>query len=283
MARNQSGGLRKIIFGLFLVAFCGFAIFTDIVVRDLNKTADSAVLVSRDGTPANWSFTGSDKFMELSFEGEAMADSTVQYTSSVRNLTDSTIKITHIASYLETADYSGFVDFGDATIEYSYEPEKSDSWQKVAISEPANSMDGFKLETPVKVAPKSEAAGQVYFRYRVSAKGSDEISDNFVVLATDRGGTAVKAERVITVATNTSSETVATTNGDGSDTEKSYAKPLGVTSASDDAEVIDSVVNTAGTIVTPLTLNSLAILFGIAGVFAISFIAYLALGKRKNN
>ena len=283
MAKNKSGSLRKIVFILLLAAFCGFVILSDVVIRNLNQTIDDTVLVARDGTPATWNFATNKTLAELSLEGKALSDDFIQYTSSVENLTDSTIKITHLASYLETKQGSGFINFNGNTIEYSYDPSDKNSWQEVAISEPANSTDGFKLSSAIKIPPVGSDENRVYFRYKVSSEGNDEISDNFVVLVADKGGTASKFVNTITLATAVVPETVAISNdkNPSSDTDQSYAKPLGVNSTVANTDIVDSVVETTGNLANTLTSNSILILMAILGVFAICFISYLALTKQN--
>ncbi len=283
MAKNKSGNFRKIIFTLLLVAFCGFAVLSDVIIKNLNQSIDGAVLVARDGTPANWNFATNEKLAKLSLEGKALTEDFMQYTSSVTNLTDSTIKVTHLASYLETAENNGFIEFNDSTIEYSYDPSDNNSWQKISISKPANSIDGFKLSSAIKVSPSGNEDSCVYFRYKVSSKGSEEISDNFVVLATDKGGTASKFVNTLTLATKVTSETVATSDNknSSSDTEASYVKPLGVNSTVADTDIVNSVAKTTGNLATPFISNGITILLVTLGVFAICFLGYLALGTRR--
>ncbi|MDO5481279.1 MAG: hypothetical protein Q4F60_02970 [Candidatus Saccharibacteria bacterium] len=285
MTKTKSSGFRNIIFILLLAAFCGFAILSDVIIKDLNQSIDDAVLVARDGTPASWSFTTNDKLAKLSLEGKALTSDFIQYTSSVANLTDSTIQITHLASYLETGNYSGFVNFGGNAIEYSYDISDNDSWKKIPISSPANSTDGFKLSSVVKVPPINSGENRVYFRYKVSSSGSDEISDNFAILVTDKGGTASKFTNTVTLATRVTPEVVAISDDDktpSSDTEESYAKPLGVNSTVADTTTINSVVATTGSLATPFVSDSIKILLATLGVFAICFVGYLALNKKTS-
>ena len=283
MEKNNSGSLKKITFILLLVAFCGFAILSDLIVRNLNQTIDSTVLVAQDGTPATWDSSESNGSVNLSLEGRAMTDDFIQYTSSVANLTNNTIKITHLSSYAKTGKGSGFINFSGDTIEYSYDPSDNDSWQEVSVSEPANSADGFKLSSAIKVAPLNNEKNHVYFRYKISSEGSDEISDNFAILATDRSGAESKFVNTVTLATEVVPETIAIFDDENpsSDTDESYTKPLGVNSTVADTNVVDSVVATTGDLATPLVSNSVTILMSILGVFTVCFIGYLVLSRRK--
>lgn len=95
----------------------------------------------------------------------------ISFNSSITNRDpDSPLDIERIAAYIneetdagETSD--GFLPLSEKTLFYTATPEDEDSWKPVALSAPDNSMDGFKLETPLRLTASGSEGDTLYFRY----------------------------------------------------------------------------------------------------------------------
>lgn len=94
----------------------------------------------------------------------------VQFISSISNRDpESPLNIERIAAYINetttTDQSSGFLPLSSQTLFYTTNPDDNDSWQPVEISAPDNSMNGFKLVTPLQLSKAGTAGDTLYFRY----------------------------------------------------------------------------------------------------------------------
>lgn len=95
----------------------------------------------------------------------------ISFNSSITNRDpDSPLDIERIAAYIneetdagETSD--GFLPLSEKTLFYTATLEDEGSWKPVVLSAPDNSMDGFKLETPLRLAASGSEGDTLYFRY----------------------------------------------------------------------------------------------------------------------
>ena len=94
----------------------------------------------------------------------------IEFVSSISNRDpESPLNIERIAAYIEesatTENLSGFLPLSSKTLFYSTNPDDPDSWQPVEISAPENSINGFKLKTPLQLAKAGTTGDTLYFRY----------------------------------------------------------------------------------------------------------------------
>lgn len=94
----------------------------------------------------------------------------VEFVSSITNRDpDNILNIERIAAYIEekteAKTSTGFLPLSSKTLFYSTTPDDKDSWQPVEISAPDNSINGFKLTTPLQLSPAGTANDTLYFRY----------------------------------------------------------------------------------------------------------------------
>lgn len=95
----------------------------------------------------------------------------ISFNSSITNRDpDSPLYIERIAAYIDEETSrgetsNGFLPLSEKTLFYTATPEDEDSWKPVVLSAPENSMDGFKLETPLKLAASGSEGDTLYFRY----------------------------------------------------------------------------------------------------------------------
>lgn len=94
----------------------------------------------------------------------------VEFVSSISNRDpESTLNIERIAAYIEesatTENLSGYLPLSSKTLFYSTNPDDPDSWLPVEISAPENSLNGFKLKTPLQLSKAGTTGDTLYFRY----------------------------------------------------------------------------------------------------------------------
>lgn len=95
----------------------------------------------------------------------------IKFTSSITNRDlENPLNIERIAAYIDEVtdageQSSGFLPLSSKTLYYSSTPADETSWQPVELSAPDNSMNGFKLATPLQLAPNGEVGDTLYFRY----------------------------------------------------------------------------------------------------------------------
>ncbi len=95
----------------------------------------------------------------------------IGFNSSITNRDpEHPLDIERIAAYIEDSTdagdtSTGFLPLSATTLYYTANPEDKDSWQPVEISAPDNTMDGFKLSTPLRLAPSGTTGDTLYFRY----------------------------------------------------------------------------------------------------------------------
>lgn len=96
----------------------------------------------------------------------------VQFISSITNRDpEHPLDIERISAYIEevsdvsTDKRAGFLPLSSETLYYTATPGDADSWQPVDISAPENSMNGFKLAVPLRLAQSGMIGDTLYFRY----------------------------------------------------------------------------------------------------------------------
>lgn len=94
----------------------------------------------------------------------------IQFISSISNRDpENPLNIERIAAYIEenadSTSNSGFLPLSSQTLFYSTNPDDNDSWLPVEISAPDNSINGFKLQTPLQLAKAGTTGDTLYFRY----------------------------------------------------------------------------------------------------------------------
>lgn len=219
----------------------------------------------------------------------------VQYNSYVKNNSTTPRYVTHISSYLTSTDsgHNGFVPLSEATIEYTYTPDNQDSWQRLAISAPANNPDGFKLANSLYLSTMNEPMNTVYFRYNVSAKDTpaDELSSQLAFLVSEDGKDQLSvasstiaygpdpsgAEESVIAAVD---ESPSTTDPLSEDLESATAKPLGVVSYLSNTDFIYGTINNASTPQSfPIMTQALLVL--LISVFAAALILYIPMRRKQ--
>ncbi len=94
----------------------------------------------------------------------------IQFISSISNRDpENPLNIERIAAYIEestsTNSNSGFLPLSSKTLFYSTNPEDNSSWQPIELSAPDNSLNGFKLATPIQLSKAGTTGDTLYFRY----------------------------------------------------------------------------------------------------------------------
>ncbi len=119
----------------------------------------------------------------------------VQFISSISNRDpENPLNVERIAAYIEdktnSDTNSGFLPLSSKTLFYTTNPNDSDSWQPVDISGPENSMDGFKLTTPLQLSKAGTTGDTLYFRYFGESSDLNGSMSSTVSYYTSINGTA---------------------------------------------------------------------------------------------
>jgi fibro-slime domain-containing protein len=94
----------------------------------------------------------------------------IEYNASLTNRdTINNLDLTHLASHLSDDETeAGFLPLCYKSLFYTATPDDEDSWKPLALSMPSNTEQGFKLDTPLTLAPHGTSGDTMYFRYYVA-------------------------------------------------------------------------------------------------------------------
>lgn len=122
-------------------------------------------------TNMNWPISA-DSDLDTTVAGriENTNSNLIQFVSSISNRDpENPLNIERIAAYIEESNtsqnISGFLPLSSKTLYYSTNPDDNDSWLPVEISAPENSLNGFKLQTPLQLSKAGTTGDTLYFRY----------------------------------------------------------------------------------------------------------------------
>ncbi len=132
----------------------------------------------RNTSEANTLITVSDMEWLISasanIEEEVIENKLVQYTASLENRNDTnSVTVEKVAAHLSDGQKTGFIPLNSTTLSSSQNPASSTSWESTAISLPATSDDGFKLDQPITLAPSGEPGDTAYVRFYVAPEAND--------------------------------------------------------------------------------------------------------------
>lgn len=120
----------------------------------------------------------------------------IEFNSSIRNRDPGTsLDIERIAAHIDEETSagetsSGFLPLSAKTLFYSATPEDEDSWQPVEISAPSGTAEGFKLATPLRLAPAGMTGDTLYFRYFGETMGLEGRMSSVIGYYTSANGNA---------------------------------------------------------------------------------------------
>ncbi len=279
--------INKISLVVIPTCFIVFATLVGFVVNHISSSvANTSAVLNRSGVPLKWSSSitpATDLVSGVSAKLVNYNEYFVQYTPYLKNAGSSGHYLTHIASYLTTTsgDGHGFVPLGDSTIEYTYTPDQSDSWQHLAVSSPSNTSEGFKLTSPLYLAPDGTPMNTIYFRYGISAdtSHSEYLNHQVSFLVTDesRANTTLSTTQTILAYEPTDSSTDSViANLDPSEDDQT-TKPLGVVDFVSNTAIIPSVqtVDTDPAQASAV-VSSQAIMIIAISVFCSAMLLYIA-------
>lgn len=265
------------------------AVSVTVIVGNIKTSiANTSAILNNSGVPLAWSNSidlARDLVAGVSAELVNYDDYFVQYNPYLKNSGSSGHYLTHLASYLDTTsgDGHGFIPLDESTIEYTYTPEDSDSWTHLSVSAPANTLDGFKLSTPLYLGPDGTPMSTIYFRYGVSTdtSHSDRLTDAVSFLVSDESNTSealsVTRTALAYEASTSSDDSVVATIDSSNDSEGTVTKPLGVVSYVSNTDIIASV-HTADTDSSnnSAVVYSQALLIVIMSIFCSATLLYVA-------
>lgn len=111
---------------------------------------------------------------QATIDDELIDNKLVQYTASVKNCdTTNAITLEKISAHIVEDEKAGFVPLTGETLLYSNNPSSLTSWENLPISLPASSDDGFRLETPIALAPAGQSGDTAYVRFYAAPEAND--------------------------------------------------------------------------------------------------------------
>lgn len=274
------------------VAFILCAILVAFIVYNIKTSvANTSAVLNDSGVPLSWSNSvepAKDLVAGVSAEMVSYDDYFVQYNPYLKNSGHDGHYLTHIASYLDTTsgDGHGFIPLSESTIEYTYTPDDSGSWTHLAVSGPSNTLDGFKLSTPLYLGPDGTPMSTIYFRYGVSAdtSHSDHLTDAVSFLVMDESKTtkslSVTKTALAYEASDSSDDPIIAAVDPSNDSEGTATKPLGAVSYVSNTDIIASV-HTADTDSSdsPTIISSQALMIILISVFCSAILLYIPLRR----
>ncbi len=291
-----------------LIAFVGI---TAITVAGIHDELSENVVVSSSGIPKTWSKMPISSDAVVSLDASAN-DSLVQYTITISNTrSDSSLYLTNLASYLEETHGTnvGFLPLAENTVEYTYNPGDTDSWQALRISDPGNGRQDFRLNNNLEIGSTRSVNNTLYVRYQVAASLNEDILDDKVAVILNDGGsfnTIATASASVAVQSNDSAypqviaeesvgtptrevfnelaeepadskvETIAA-NTDSVDS--AYANPLGVHTSSTELQTLVSTAETVNSVDGDFVNATSMTLISILAVFSVAFIGYIVISR----
>lgn len=274
------------------IAFILCAVLVAFIVNNIKiSIANSPAILNESGIPLSWNNSidpAKDLVSGVSAELVNYDNHFVQYNPYLKNTGPNGHYLTHLASYLDTTsgDGHGFIPLNESTVEYTYTPEDSDSWTHLAISAPSNTLDGFKLSTPLYLGADGTPMSTIYFRYGISADTthSDHLTDSVSFLVSDESKTTETLSSTKTAiayeASDAASDPIIATTDPANDSEGTVAKPLGVVSYVSNTDIIASV-HTADTDSSdsPTIISSQALMIILISVFCSAILLYIPLRR----
>lgn len=280
---------------IFLCAFLAVALIATASVLSLHFAfthADTAL--DKDGVPEIWANAAENSVaVDSSVDTITFDDSAepfVEYRVRLENTSASQLYLTHFASYISSAEQSGFVPLNGTNLEYTYTPEQNDSWQQLAVSAPANNLDGSKLSEHLALGAASTPFNALYLRYNVAydPEHADQLSVKVSSLTSSDNDTSSALSVASTtpeLLAKTDSSEVAISDDPAISTKTVTENPL--TAGSERTEVLGVSSSLApnltiiGGILPDFQLDSYAllgagqlILLAAIGVLIISFVIY---------
>lgn len=147
-------------------------------------------------TNMNWPISAdSDLSAEVAGRIPDTNSNIIEFVSSISNRDpENPLNIERIAAYVEEStaseNISGFLPLSSKTLFYSTNPDDENSWQPVEISAPENSLNGFKLKTPLQLSKAGTTGDTLYFRYFGESSDLNGTMSSTISYYTSINGTA---------------------------------------------------------------------------------------------
>lgn len=118
----------------------------------------------------------------------------IEYNASVTNRDpDHALNLERLAAYINEKDNTagnndGFIPLSGDTLYYTLTPDDDSSWQKIGISAPDHSADGFVLDTPLTMTTAGTPGDTIYFKYFAETNGGSGVTNGTVAFYTSLNG-----------------------------------------------------------------------------------------------
>lgn len=180
MSAKRSRKISKLVMALLPIAFLSIIGIVALAIVSVISVAKSELPAENDGIPASWTNYESVSGIDSRITARVIDDTHVQYLASLKN-NSATEKfaISHLSSYINGNEKSGFVFLDAKSLEYTYEPNRENSWTPVPISEPGIANDNFKLDYGLHISQSGTKTDAIYFRFNVNL-AKDGVVDNIM-------------------------------------------------------------------------------------------------------
>ncbi len=206
MSAKRSRKISKLIIALLPVAFLSIIGIVVLAIVSVVSIAQSELPAEQNGIPSSWRNYEEAPNVESKVTARILNDKYIQYVASLKNNSDSEeLAISHLASYINGNENSGFVSLSSDSLEYTYEPDRANSWTPVSISGPGIASGDFKFDYDLYAGHSGTKTDTIYFRFNVNT-AKDGVIDNIIsYVAKDSAG----ADRLITSSVSIDTDTEA--------------------------------------------------------------------------
>ena len=292
-AKSKASKVTGIFTAILLVVFVAVAGVTTFSITNIASVVEANILANKNGVPENWNNYSEKSSVSSEVSSHVINNDYVEYVTSLKNDSKTEpLSVTHLASYINGNENSGFIPLDSNSLEYTYDPDNTDSWTPVSISEPSSSDEGSKLENSLYVGTAGSNTDTIYFRYNVDMTTDDGLVDDVVayVAETKDGNASITTSSTTTeynpsdTVASTAEEDLALAKGLGLtqdsatsaiDESGEYTQPLGAFSEAPDSNIISLSRLGAISISKDSLTTSVIVIFATVGVFIVGLAAYL--------
>lgn len=187
--KAKSRKISKLMVAFLSVAFLAIVGGVALFAIGTIFIAKSRVPSSSDGIPINWKVYEETSNVESKITAKNIDDKYIQYVASLKNDSDSNeLTISQLSSYIAGNKYHGFISLSEDNLEYTYEPDRANSWTPISISEPGILDENFEFDYHIHIGRAGTKTDTVYFRFNVDVS-DDGLVDNVIsYVITDESG-----------------------------------------------------------------------------------------------
>ena len=206
MSAKRSRKISKLMMALLPVAFLSIIGIVALAIVSVISIAKSELPAEDNGIPSDWIAYEEAVDVDSKITARMVGDKYVEYTASLKNnSTSDELIITHLSSYINGNKNSGFVSLSSNSLEYTYEPDRANSWTPVSINDPGTKANNFAFDYDIYIGQAGTKTDTIYFRFNVNIS-KDGLVDNVISYVTEDQGIITDSVSIDTDAENSSAE-----------------------------------------------------------------------------